>query len=282
VKEKTKFIAFLIFKIIKYSNNILFFFFKRNFIFSLLKYLQGDISKIKISQKKELLIYNTSETINWRVNRFFDNEPEILDWIDSFKKNKGKIIFWDIGANIGLYSLYAATIHKKISVFSFEPSIKNLLSLLKNILINKLFNKINIINNPISNTSLVLENMFEKSLDEGTALNYFNTNRDNEGKKHSNKIRYKLLSLNVDELIQKKSIEIPHYIKIDVDGNEHLILKGANKTLNNMKLKEIYIEINQKYYQQKKVILDILKRKKFKIVKKFQKKNNTYNYIFKR
>ena len=229
-----------------------------------------------------MLIYNTSETINWRVNRFFDNEPEILDWIDSFKKNKGKIIFWDIGANIGLYSLYAATIHKKISVFSFEPSIKNLLSLLKNILINKLFNKINIINNPISNTSLVLENMFEKSLDEGTALNYFNTNRDNEGKKHSNKIRYKLLSLNVDELIQKKSIEIPHYIKIDVDGNEHLILKGANKTLNNMKLKEIYIEINQKYYQQKKVILDILKRKKFKIVKKFQKKNNTYNYIFKR
>ena len=282
MKEKTKFIAFLIFKIIKYSNNILFFFFKRNFIFSLLKYLQGDISKIKISQKKELLIYNTSETINWRVNRFFDNEPEILDWIDSFKKNKGKIIFWDIGANIGLYSLYAATIHKKISVFSFEPSIKNLLSLLKNILINKLFNKINIINNPISNTSLVLENMFEKSLDEGTALNYFNTNRDNEGKKHSNKIRYKLLSLNVDELIQKKSIEIPHYIKIDVDGNEHLILKGANKTLNNMKLKEIYIEINQKYYQQKKVILDILKNKKFKIVKKFQKKNNTYNYIFKR
>ena len=124
--------------------------------------------------------------------------------------------------------------------------------------------------------------MFEKSLDEGTALNYFNTNRDNKGKKHSNKISYKLLSLNVDELIQRKSIEIPNYIKIDVDGNEHLILKGANQTLNNKKLKEIYIEINQKYYQQKKIILDILKRKKFKVVKKFQKKDNTYNYIFKR
>ena len=282
MKEKTKFIAFLIFKIIKYSNNILFFFFKRNFIFSLLKYLQGDIFKIKLSQKKELLIYNTSETINWRVNRFFANEPEILDWIDSFKKFNGKIVFWDIGANIGIYSLYAAAIHNKISVFSFEPSIKNLLPLLKNILINKLFKKINIINNPISNTSLVLENMFEKSLDEGSALNFFNTKKDNKGKKHNNNIGYKLLSLNIDELIKRKSIEIPNYIKIDVDGNEHLILKGANKTLNNKKIKEIYIEINQKYYQQKKVILDILKRKKFKIVKKFQKKNSTYNYIFKR
>ena len=282
MKEKTKLIAFLIFKIIKYSNSVLFFFFKRNFIFSLLKYLQGDTSKIKLSQSKELLINNTSETINWRVNRFFANEPEILDWIDSFKKNKGKIVFWDIGANIGLYSLYAAKVHKKISVFSFEPSIKNLLSLLKNILINKLFNKINIINNPISNTSLVLENMFEKSLDEGAALNYFNTNRDNEGKNHTNKISYKLLSLNIDELIERKSIEIPNYIKIDVDGNEHLILKGANKTLNNKKIKEIYIEINQKYSQQKKTILSILKRKKFKVAKKFQKKDNTYNYIFKR
>ena len=202
MKEKTKFIAFLIFKMIKYSNSILFFFFKRNFIFSLLEYLKGDISKIKLSQKKELLIYNTSETINWRVSRFFTNEPEILDWINSFRKNKDKIVFWDIGANIGLYSLYAATIHKKISVFSFEPSIKNLLSLLKNILINKLFKKINIINNPISNTNLVLENMFEKSLDEGAALNYFNTNKDNEGKIHTNKISYKLLSLNIDELIK--------------------------------------------------------------------------------
>lgn len=282
MKEKTKFIAFLIFKIIKYSNNILFFFFKRNFIFSFLKYLQGDISKIKLSQKKELLINNTSETINWRVNRFFANEPEILDWIDSFKKCNGNIVFWDIGANIGLYSLYAATIHKKISVFSFEPSLKNLFPLLKNILINKLFKKINIINNPISNTSLVLENMFEKSLDEGGSLNYFNTNKDHKGKKHNNKISYKLLSLNIDELIKRKSIEIPNYIKIDVDGNEHLILKGANKTLNNKKLKEIYIEINQKYFQQKKIILNILKKKNFIIAKKFQKKNDTYNYIFKR
>ena len=36
----------------------------------------------------------------------FDQEPETLEWIDTFQNDK-KIIFWDIGANIGIYSIYA-------------------------------------------------------------------------------------------------------------------------------------------------------------------------------
>ena len=83
-------------------------------------------------------------------------------------------------------------------------------------------------------------------------------------------------------MVKEKILLVPSFIKIDVDGNEHLILKGADKTLNNKKIKEIYIEINDNYKEQKKSVLNILKRKKFKIFKKFKKKNNTYNVIFKR
>ena len=35
---------------------------------------------------------------------FFSKEPETLEWIDNFSKDSS--IFWDIGANIGLYSIY--------------------------------------------------------------------------------------------------------------------------------------------------------------------------------
>ena len=42
-----------------------------------------------------------------RVNTFYSKEPETLKWIDNFNEDKN-IIFWDIGANIGLYSIYAA------------------------------------------------------------------------------------------------------------------------------------------------------------------------------
>ena len=58
-------------------------------------------------------------------------EPETLEWIDQFKGDK--IVFWDIGANVGLYSIYAALKHKDIQIISFEPSVNNLRVLSRNI-----------------------------------------------------------------------------------------------------------------------------------------------------
>ncbi len=39
-----------------------------------------------------------------RVNNIFTDEPETINWINNFDENN-KINFWDIGANIGLYSI---------------------------------------------------------------------------------------------------------------------------------------------------------------------------------
>ena len=281
MRQKTKFLAFIVYKIIQLINYLFFILFKRQITYDLSNYLQSKISTIELSQKKELFIYNTSRITNWRINNFFKHEPEILEWIKSFPKKK-KIIFWDIGSNIGMYSIYAAKIHKDIDVTAFEPSIKNLLPLLKNVLINNLSSKINIITNPISNSKKKINFIFEKDLLAGSSLNFFDTKKDNLGRFHKNEIKYKLLSINIDQMVKEKILSIPDFIKIDVDGNEHLILKGADKTLSNKKINEIYIEINENYKEQKKSILNILKRKNFKIFKKFKKKDNTYNVIFKR
>ena len=48
--------------------------------------------------------------------------------------------------------------------------------------------------------------------------------------------------------------EIPNYIKIDVDGIEHLILEGAEMFLKDKKVKSILVEINENYVEQKKNI----------------------------
>ena len=71
---------------------------------------------IKIDDEK-LFFYTPNNLVKWRVKTFFTKEPDTLKWIDNFKEDE---IFWDIGANIGLYSLYAA---KKVWVVS-EPSKK--------------------------------------------------------------------------------------------------------------------------------------------------------------
>ena len=50
-------------------------------------------------------------------------------------------------------------------------------------------------------------------------------------------MRYKLLGRNLEHLLKNKILDIPDYIKIDVDGIEHLILEGAGQFLEEKKLK---------------------------------------------
>ena len=61
---------------------------------------------------------------------------------------------------------------------------------------------------------------------------------------------------------------MPNYIKIDVDGIEHLILKGGDKLLNNLKVSEIQIEINENFKEQMNTVMKIMRENKFKFKEK--------------
>ena len=79
-----------------------------NFIRTILDIIVTQNSKkietinIKNSQIK---LYETNSITKYRNDTFFIKEPETLEWINSFEKNEN---FWDVGANVGLYSIYAA------------------------------------------------------------------------------------------------------------------------------------------------------------------------------
>ena len=84
-------------------------------------------------------------------------------------------------------------------------------------------------------------------------------------------------------------ISSPDYIKIDVDGIEHLILKGGQKALKDDKLKSILVEVNENYKNQYDEILKIMSESNLKL--KFKSRENkfykgsfnkTFNYIFER
>ena len=53
------------------------------------------------------------------------------------------------------------------------------------------------------------------------------------------------LSMSLDDLVYKHNFDCPTYLKIDVDGNEHLVLAGASKLLQDPRLKSILIELNK-------------------------------------
>jgi FkbM family methyltransferase len=282
-------ISLILYFIIKLIDRIVITFAKRSLLNYFKELIQKDSYKSLNILSKNINFFIPNNTTQWRVKSFFTKEPETLDWIDSFKKKK--IIFWDIGANIGLYSIYAALKHSNIEVISFEPSTSNLRVLSRNISINNLENKIKIFTNPLSNKNNKFLTMKETEFTEGGALNCFGVNFNFEGKKIRSTMNYKILGNTINHLLKSKIFKVPNYIKLDVDGIEHLILKGADKYLKNKNIKGLSIEINENFNIQHKKVISILKKNNFKILHKKHSKefdlkinkfNKTYNYIFKR
>jgi FkbM family methyltransferase len=220
------------------------------------------------------------------VNTYFQKEPETLEWINTFG-SKNKIIFWDIDGNIGLYSIYAALRHSNIEIITFEPSTSNLRVLSRNISLNKLDEKIIICQFPLTDKDNSFLLFKENSFEEGSALNSFGENYDYDGNIFSSNNQYTIYGTSINYLLDNRILQIPNYIKIDVDGIEHLILKGGNKYLNSPLIKSISIELNEDFSEQFIEVNKILKDSKFilkhkKRAKGFygNKSSKIYNYVF--
>ena len=138
----------------------------------------------------------------------------------------------------------------------------------RNISINNLENKIKIISLPLSNLPNNFFKMNESNFVEGGALNTFKENFNFEGKVFEPKSKYSMLGTSINYLLENKILDVPDYIKIDVDGTEHLILKGADKFLNNKKIKSLSIEINENFKEQYDETIKIMRENGFKLLHK--------------
>jgi FkbM family methyltransferase len=221
----------------------------------------------------------------YRSKTFFTKEKETLEWIDGFEKNS---IFLDIGANVGLYSIYASK-KKNCKVYSVEPSPLNLKALSRNIYLNKLSNSIFILPFALSNNKNSFSKFIETSISDGGALNSFGVDYDYRGNKIlNNTTEFFTYGTTIDDFFEnhlKKNF--PNYIKIDVDGIEHLIIKGGSNIIQKY-VSEILVEVSESFESQKQNIIKSLNEIGFEIVWKkasFQTKNKedlTLNYLFKK
>ncbi len=283
-------ILYIFYCFIKYVDKFFYFLTRKSVLSNLKDFIHQDSNKSLIILNQNIHFFVPNQMTEWRVDTFFSKEPETLDWIDKFNL-KEKIIFWDVGANIGLYSLYAGIKHKNIDIVSFEPSSSNLRVLSRNISLNKLQDKIKIFQIALTNKENKFLYMREPNFIEGGALNSFGETFDFEGKDFTSKMSYKIFGTTINYLLKNNILKIPNYIKIDVDGIEHLILEGGSHFLNNSKIKSISVEINENFKDQYKNTMKIMKENNFELIQKKHntdldneesKFKNTYNFIFKK
>ena len=214
------------------------------------RYVYDLILKNILDQKKSInhgsiqISFHTPNKINkFRADSFANKEPETLKWIDSIPLNS---IFWDIGANVGLYSCYAAKSRNSI-VYAFEPSIFNIEILARNIFLNGLTKNITIVPLPLTDKIAVNElNM--TSTEWGGALSTFGESYGQNGTEIKKIFSFKTIGISMADAVNLLNIPQPDYIKIDVDGIEHLILKGGLSVLKNVK--GLIVEIDENFEKQ--------------------------------
>jgi FkbM family methyltransferase len=156
-----------------------------------------------------------------RLNKFLKNEVNRNDilQINFFEKNFSQNdILYDIGAHHGHYSIFAATkCLNQNQIFSFEPDSSALRIFKRNIELNNFGNKIIVLEYAISNTDGEIYFDFRNG----------NANSKISSSKTSNTI--KVQSKKLDSLIN--DLPSPTYVKIDVEGAEFEVLKGATTLL---------------------------------------------------
>ena len=278
----------IIYYLVKIIDKLIFFLSRKSIISNFKDFINNDSYKSINIEKKEIKFFIPNTVTEWRVDTLLSKEPETIKWIDEFDGEKK--IFWDIGANVGIYSIYAVIKHQNIEVVSFEPSFSNLRTLSRNISINNLEDQITIFPLPLSNTDNKFQMMEESEFIEGWSMNSFGTGLNFEGKDFKSKNKYKIYGCSINKILNDRILKKPNFLKIDVDGIEHLILEGAHDYLADKELKSILVEINENFKDQFEGVLNILKKSNFKFIEKKQGKelagskefNKTFNYFFKK
>ena len=183
--------------------------------------------------------HTPTEHVKALVDTIFVQEPETIDWISTFVSGN---IFLDIGANIGLYSIWA-TISQDVQCFAFEPESLNFSILMRNIVSNKLGHKLIAYPIAISNKS-GFDEFHLTVFEPGESCHVFGEKINYTKQPIEPAISQGCYSTTIDNLVSESVIPIPNYIKVDVDGIEPKIIEGAKKTLESSALDSILIEVN--------------------------------------
>ena len=224
-------------------------------------------------------IYDFGALTRYRASSFEDKEPETLKWISSFASGDGML---DVGANIGVYSLYAAA--KGMKVISLEPDALNYALLNLNIRLNG-FGEAIIPYLVAAHSETKFSSFNISGYEWGGALNSFDNNLNFKGDAYQPVHSQGVYGISLDEFLPQINFQ-PAHIKIDVDGNENLILRGAFNTLRRDTLQSLLIELDESredYSESVRLVEDagfFLQEKTRSSIYDYSKYSEISNHIF--
>ena len=173
-----------------------------------------------------------------RATTVLTKKPEVTAWLDAMEPGS---VLWDIGANIGAYTLYAATV-KRCTVVAFEPSAANYFVINRNIELNKLQHIARALCIAVG-AGLHIDHLYLSSTDYAEAFSNFGGAVDFQGNSFDATYRQGCVSFSLDDLV-KTDLPFPNYIKVDVDGLESDIVEAGTGVLSDTRLQSVIVELD--------------------------------------
>jgi FkbM family methyltransferase len=212
--------------------------------------------------------YTPNEVTKWRANSILTKEPITIEWLNAMQPGE---VLYDIGANVGGYTVLAGL--RGVNVYSFEPEAENFSILSRNLAINKL--PANAYPMAVSDRS-GFDVLHLSQFGAGGSCHTFRDAVGFDGNPRDTKFKQGCIGITLDAI--KGQLPQPDHIKIDVDGLEPKVIKGAIDTLKGVR--SLLIEINPSIPAHLEMI-DILKVLGFTYDKKQVEKSTRKDGPFK-
>lgn len=157
-----------------------------------------------------------------RVYTMLEREEGTVEWLR--RELRPGDVLYDIGANIGAFTLYAASRLDDGLVYAFEPHLANAASLLRNVEINRRQTVVRVLSCPLSDEVAMVDFDYE-DLRAGTAFSHVAASGGGEAQRspHCSELK---LATTIDRLLEDDVIRPADLVKIDIDGQELRVLKG--------------------------------------------------------
>lgn len=181
-------------------------------------------------------------------------EPWTVRWIEQYLKPDD--VLYDVGANIGAYTLLAAVTVPGIRVVSFEPSPANFAALSANVELNSVAEQVVAV-------PLALGDRPRSAVLDGDAAVPGTSPRLEDGAPDGEATM--VLVDRLDDIVERFGLPTPNHLKVDVDGNELEVLAGAERLLGSDWARTLMVEL---HHERGEAVVERLVRFGFELVER--------------
>lgn len=228
------------------------------------------VRKLDFPAQDIFLVVSSQETV-MRL-KSVSKEPFTVEWIERWVR-PGEV-FYDIGANVGPYSLIAAKA-AGARVYAFEPAAPNYHDLCRNIALNRCDESIAAFPVALWNETAVVPFAY-RVLQTGVAMHSMGEDLQDAA------LRQPVLARRLDDFIATFDVPVPQHAKIDVDGPELKVLQGASETLRDPTWRSILVEIDVGQGPQNEAIASLLRDCGFRLAETFERGSAPASWLFAR